>query len=110
MKTKTSLAGICLAGTLGLNGCNGAEEPKKVVSADYFITTAENVIIEPHYANESPNSTRMNMDGIVVKRFAYGNGLDVRRINDSIFYSKGSKEYETLRPLLSVEVERRYQK
>ena len=110
MKTKTSLAGICLAGALALSGCDRVEKPKNVVSTDSFVTTAENVIIEPHYANESPNSTRMNMDGIVVKRFAYGNGLDVRRINDSIFYSKGSKEYETLRPLLTVEVEKRYQK
>jgi len=62
-----------------------------------FITTAKEVIIEPHYGLDS-----MIMDGIIVTRFASGNGLNVPNIKESTVYTKGSPEYASLRPLLTV--------
>ncbi len=97
-----TLASLLAGGVLTLGACNKPKPVELTQSRDLFVTTAENIVIEPHYGTDS-----MFMDGITVKRFAYGNGLSVPNINDSVVYNKGSKEYEALRHLLTVEVEKR---
>ena len=101
MKQNKTLTSIILAGTMALAGCGNVEDssqPKNHSNQTTFVTTAREVRIEPHYGTDS-----ILMEGITVKRFAYGNGLDVPNIEESTTYVKGSPEYETLRPLLTVE-------
>ncbi len=104
MKTKNTLASIVLAGAMAFTGCNNGETNKQVDHPNRqqttFVTTAEKVVIEPHYSDN-----KIYMEGIVMKRFAYGNGFQVPNIEDSIVYKKGSPEYEALHPLLTVERE-----
>jgi len=99
-KTLTSI--IVLAGTtMALAGCGNVKDSsqqKNHSNQTTFVTTAREVMIEPHYGTDS-----ILMEGITVKRFAYGNGLYVPNIEESTTYVKGSPEYETLRPLLTVE-------
>ena len=101
MKQNKTLTSIILAGTMALAECNNVEDssqPKNHSNQTTFVTTAREVRIESHYGTDP-----ILMEGITVKRFAYGNGLDVPNIEESITYVKGSPEYETLRPLLTVE-------
>ena len=100
MKVNKTLTSIVLAGTMAMAGCDNVEEssqPKSRSGQTIFVTTAEKLTIEPHYGADS-----ILMDGIVVKRFAYGNGGHIPNIEDSTVYTKGSPEYEALRPFLSV--------
>ena|SRR3989338_4575434 len=101
MKPNKTLTSIVLAGTMALARCGNVEDSsqqKNHSNQITFVTTTREVRIEPHYGTDS-----MLMESITVKRFAYGNGLDVPNIEESITYVKGSPEYETLRPLLTVE-------
>lgn len=93
--------GATLAGALMTTACNNPEnnDPlKNYPSETTFVTTAEKVRIEPYYDTDP-----MFMDGIVVKRFAYGDGSSIPNIEESTKYAKGSPEYEALRHLLTVE-------
>ena len=102
MKLNKTLTSIVLAGTMALAGCGYTEnssQPKSSSSQTTFLTTAREVRIEPHYGADS-----MLMDGIVVTRFASGNGSYIPNVEESVTYAKGSPEYKTLRPLLTVEV------
>lgn len=101
MKPNKTLISIVLAGTIALAGCGDVENSSKQKNNSNqttFVMTAREVRIEPHYGIDP-----ILMDGITVKRFAYGNGLDVPNIEESTTYVKGSPGYETLRPLLTVE-------
>ncbi|MEX0932913.1 MAG: hypothetical protein WDZ77_02330 [Candidatus Pacearchaeota archaeon] len=104
MKTKNTLASIVLAGAMAFTGCNHETNNEQKSDSErqptIFVTTAEKVVIEPHYSDN-----KIYIDGIVMKRFAYGNGSQVPNIEDSIVYKKGSPEYEALHPLLTVERE-----
>ncbi len=102
MKINKTLTSIILTGTMALAGCGNVEnssQSKSHSNKTTFVTTAREVKIEPNYSTNS-----ILMDGITVKRFAYGNGLYIPNIEESITYAKGSPEYEALRPLLTVEV------
>ena len=101
MKPNKILTSIVLAGTMALAGCGNVEnsiQQKNRPNQTTFMTTAREVRIEPHYGTDT-----ILMDGITVKRLAYGNGLYIPNIEESTTYAKGSPEYETLRPLLTVE-------
>lgn len=101
MKLKTTLEAILVAGVMAITGCNGGSNktPREYrPSETTFVTTAENIRIEPYYGSDPTL-----MEGIVVTRFAYGDGLSLPNIEESKRYVKGSPEYETLRPLLTVE-------
>lgn len=99
-KITKSLVSMVLVGTLALAGC---KHKKNTLPKSYserqsnFVTTAQGVTIKPRYGRDSTI-----MDGITMKRVVYGNGLDVPNIDDSVIYKKGSQEYETLRPLLTI--------
>ncbi len=97
-KIRSIVLATGLAAALAGCGRDVKSTIEKEPTIETFVTTAESVIITPHY-----NSDRIFMDGITVTNFAYGNGLDVPDIKESKMYPKGSPEYETLRPLLTVE-------
>ena len=99
LKTVGKIAGVIVP--LALAGCNSVQDnrsPKNGPGGSTFITTSENVSIEPYYEDD-----HMFLDGIVVTKSAYGNGLSIDNIEESTIYFKGSPEYEALRPLLTVE-------
>ncbi|MCD4759844.1 hypothetical protein K8R33_03075 [archaeon] len=98
---KNILLCAALAGTLMTTGCNKINNKNTLEdrsSETTFVTTAENVSVKPYYG-EDP----VFMDGITVTTSAYGNGLDVDNIEESVNYARGSPEYKALRPLLTVE-------
>jgi hypothetical protein len=101
MKLKRTLETTLVAGVMAITGCNGGSNktPQKYKPSETtFVTTAENIRIEPYYGTDPTI-----MEGIIVKRFSYGDGLSLSNVEESKSYVKGSKEYETLRPFLIVE-------
>ena len=102
MKINKNLVSLLLAGAMTLSGCNKVED-KSTIERNLkttFVTTAKKVIIEPSYCKD-----KILMDGIVVNRYAQGNGLQIPYAEESKKYCKGSPEYDTLRSLLTVERE-----
>ena len=99
MKTerlRKNLAAIVLAGAMSLAGCKKEGEetrPERQYSNEVIhLYTARQVRIEPHYGQDS-----ILMDGIVLTKFVH-EGFEVSNL-----YLKNSPEYESLRPLLTVE-------
>ena len=103
MKIKNLIRTLGLSGLIGIAGLTGCDKPRKIEPKTYpqnftmYVTTANKVELEPYYENPS---NHYFMEGIQITKYSRDIKGTFRQISR---YPRGTREYDFLRPLLTVE-------